>query len=69
MELSTILRKIKHKLAYYLLSPTNYARLIGVNIGENNLIKKCHWSSEPYLISVGNNCQLANCQIFTHGGG
>lgn len=46
-----------------------YARHIGVNIGKTNLIGKNHWSSEPYLITVGNNCQLADCKMFTHGGG
>lgn len=50
-------------------SPLSYARHIGVTIGENNLINKCHWSSEPYLITVGSNCQLTNCKLFTHGGG
>lgn len=53
----------------FIASPVNYARHIGVKIGDNNLIGKGHWSSEPYLITVGNNCQLTNCQIFTHGGG
>lgn len=53
----------------FIASPLKYARHIGVNIGENNLIQKCHWSSEPYLITVGSNCQLTNCQIYTHGGG
>lgn len=50
-------------------SPLKYARHIGVNIGENNLIGKKHWSSEPYLITVGSHCQLTDCKIFTHGGG
>ncbi len=54
---------------HYFASPLKYARHIGVNIGENNLIGKGHWSSEPYLISVGSNCQLTDCKIFTHGGG
>ena len=69
MRFVAILNKIVKKLAYYLLPPLYYARFIGVDIGRNNLIKKCHWSSEPYLITVGSNCQLTNCQIFTHGGG
>lgn len=59
------------KLYKRLLSPENYARLIGVNIGTNNFIpdKNC-WSSEPYLISVGSHCQITNgVRIFTHGGG
>lgn len=50
-------------------SPEAYAKYIGVNIGDNNLIGKNHWSSEPYLITIGSNCQLTNCKIFTHGGG
>lgn len=54
---------------HFIASPLKYARHLGVNIGENNLIGKCHWSSEPYLITVGSNCQLTNCRIFTHGGG
>ena len=49
-------------------SPTKYARYLGVTIGSNNLIGKHHWSSEPYLITIGNYCQLTNCKIFTHGG-
>lgn len=53
----------------FFASPLRYARHIGVNIGENNLIGKNHWSSEPYLITVGDNCQLTDCKIFTHGGG
>lgn len=53
----------------YIASPEAYAKHIGVKIGKNNLIGKGHWSSEPYLISVGSNCQLTTCRIFTHGGG
>lgn len=31
-------------------------------------IKNC-WSSEPYLITVGNNCAITKgVRIFTHGG-
>ena len=65
----TILKRTQNYLAKLFLSPTKYARYIGVNIGENNLIKKNHWSSEPYLITVGSNCQLTSCKIYTHGGG
>lgn len=50
-------------------SPLSYSRYLGVSIGSNNLIGKSHWSSEPYLISIGDNCQLTNCKILTHGGG
>lgn len=64
MEIISYIRKIYWRI---FLSPTNYARRNGVNIGENNLLGYNHWSSEPYLISIGNNCQLTNCKILTHG--
>lgn len=51
------------------MTPRQWAVHLGVQIGTNNLIRKDHWSSEPWLISVGSNCQLTNCKIFTHGGG
>lgn len=53
------------------MSPEKYAKFIGVNIGTNNFIpdKNC-WSSEPYLITIGSNCQITTgVRIFTHGGG
>lgn len=54
----------------FIASPLKYARHIGVNIGKNNLIRKNHWSSEPYLITVGENCQITHgVLIHTHGGG
>ena len=59
------------KITKKFLNPEKYARLIGVNIGTANFIpdKNC-WSSEPYLITVGNHCQITNgVRIFTHGGG
>lgn len=63
---------IHHVLKYLywrlLKSPEEYARHIGVNIGVDNLIEYSHWSSEPYLISIGSHCQLTNCKIHTHGG-
>ncbi len=51
------------------MSPEAYAKYLGVNIGKNNLLGKDHWSSEPYLVTIGSNCQLTNCKIHTHGGG
>lgn len=64
-----IINRIRHIIYKTIKSPTSYARYIGVKIGDHNLIGKNHWSSEPYLITVGNHCQLTNCRIFTHGGG
>lgn len=62
------LRILKKIYWEYFASPEKYARHIGVNIGHSNLINKRHWSSEPYLITVGSYCQLTDCKIFTHGG-
>ncbi len=51
-------------------SPEAYARHIGVKIGKNCLIDTRNWSSEPYLITIGNNCAVThNVSIHTHGGG
>ena len=47
-----------------------YAKYIGVKFGENCLIATKNWSSEPYLIEIGNNVQItSNVSIHTHGGG
>ena len=61
---STLLRHLRKR--FY--TPEQWARYIGVTIGRNNLIGKEHWSSEPYLITVGSHCQLTDCRRFTHGG-
>lgn len=54
----------------YLYSPEKYARHLGVTIGKNCLISSRNWGSEPYLVTIGNNCQITyNVSIFTHGGG
>lgn len=54
----------------FIVSPEKQARHLGVKIGENCLICTRYWSSEPYLITIGNNCQIAhNVSIHTHGGG
>ncbi len=54
---------------YYLLYPEKYARKIGVTIGKNCLIYTRNWSSEPYLITIGNHVQVTKDVYFhTHGG-
>lgn len=53
----------------YLASPEKYARHIGVTIGKNVLISTRNWSTEPYLIIIGNNVQITHgVSIHTHGG-
>ena len=65
-----MLKKIIKLIRKYLTSPLSYARYIGVEIGENCLIDTRNWSSEPYLIKIGNNVQITrNVHFHTHGGG
>lgn len=53
-----------------LYSPEKYARNLGATIGKNCIIKTRNWSGESYLVTIGNNCQIANgVTIHTHGGG
>ena len=42
----------------------------GVRIGNKNFINSKFWSTEPYLITIGNNVQITKgVLIHTHGGG
>ena len=54
----------------HMVSPETYARKKGVKIGVNCVISgRNHWSSEPYLIEIGNNVRIASgTKFFTHGG-
>ena len=46
-----------------------YARNIGVVIGKDCLISTKNFPSEPYLITIGDNCRIAEkVTFFTHGG-
>lgn len=50
--------------------PERYARYIGVNIGRNCYIATKEFSSEPYLITIGNHVQItAGVKFFAHSGG
>lgn len=51
-------------------SPEKQARHLGVKIGKHCLINTRYWSTEPYLVTIGDNVQLTRCvSIHTHGGG
>lgn len=66
-----ICRMLKGKYLELITPPAEYARKIGVNIGEDNFLpdKRC-WSSEPWLISIGSHCQITvGVRFLTHGGG
>lgn len=63
-------KRIVEKIKSFIMSNISYAKMKGVKIGSNTAIAgKDHWSTEPYLISIGENCRIAKgvC-FFTHGG-
>ena len=66
----SIISRLLGGVKYRFQSPVEYARSIGVSIGENCFIPdKTIWPTEPYLIKIGNNCQITSgVKIFTHGG-
>lgn len=65
-----MLKKIKQLLKKFLFTPTQRARMAGVVVGSDNSIYCDFWGSEPYLITIGNHCQITSgVQIYTHGGG
>ncbi len=67
MDIEKIIRKL-YKVIIYLFPIETQARIAGVNIGKNNFIASKFWGSEPYLISIGSNCQITDgVKIFTHG--
>ncbi len=70
MKLPPPLQNLFHQIYKRFSSPLSYARHLGVNIGADNYIPdKDIWSSEPYLITVGNHCQITRgVKLFTHGG-
>lgn len=64
------MNNIKKLFLRYFASCEQYARYLGVTIGKNCLIATRYWSSEPYLITIGNNVQVTqDVKFFTHGGG
>ena len=67
MKITNLIKKIYWHL---LVSPEKEARHLGVTIGKNCLISTRYWSSEPYLITIGDNVQVTdNVSFHTHGGG
>ena len=58
-----------YSLRIYFYSHEKYARRSGVKIGKNCWINTRNFSSEPYLITIGNDVQItANVTFLTHGG-
>lgn len=65
-----LVKKLLFKLKTVLYSNEKLAKKCGVNIGTNNMIASKFWLlSEPYLIKIGNYCQITGgVLILTHGG-
>lgn len=51
------------------LFPIWYARRIGVLVGENCRLISVSYSTEPYLIRIGNHVSATLCHFETHDGG
>lgn len=69
MALKKILEYIIKLFCRLFFSLEKQALMAGVNLGKNNFIASRFWSTEPYLITIGNNCQItAGVKMFTHGG-
>lgn len=66
-----MIKKIKKIYYRYFKSGVEYARLIGITIGEQcHIAKDVHFSSEPYLIKIGSHVAVTQgVMIHTHGGG
>lgn len=60
---------LKYYYFYVFKSPVEFARFLGVKVGNGCMIATRRWSSEPYLVSIGNHVQItAGVAIHTHGG-
>lgn len=65
-----MIKKLINLYWRYIATPENYARHIGVKIGKGCFISTRAWSTEPYLVTIGNHVQLTKgVAIHTHGGG
>jgi acetyltransferase-like isoleucine patch superfamily enzyme len=65
MLIKRIIKSYKRKLE----TPYEYAKRSGVKMGENVQILSKHLTTEPYLITLGNNVRISkDVHFFTHGG-
>lgn len=64
-----IIHILKKKVIRFVCSKEKQAIIAGVKLGKNNFIASKFWSTEPYLIEIGDNCSITTgVKIFTHGG-
>lgn len=63
------MKKLIQIMRMYLMSPEKWARQRGVKIGKGCEIACREFSSEPYLIEIGNYVRIARgTSFYTHGG-
>ncbi len=64
-----ILKKLSNFYWKHFKSNVQYARHIGVHVGEHCVINIKEWSVEPYLVTIGNHVTITqHVQVHTHGG-
>jgi acetyltransferase-like isoleucine patch superfamily enzyme len=51
------------------LMPIAYAKYIGIKVGNNCRLINCNYSTEPYLITLGDHVSATNVYFETHDGG
>ncbi len=64
----TILKRLLHYM-FNVISPVRYARWIGVVIGKDCRLIQVSYSSEPYLITLGDHVSASFVRFETHDGG
>lgn len=66
-----MLRKLKLLYYRFFKSGVDYARFLGVKVGEQcHIASDVHFSSEPYLIEIGSHVAITQgVMLHTHGGG
>lgn len=63
-----IVKKL-YDFAHKSVAPEAYARRIGVRMGKGCRLIKCDFSSEPYLITMGDRVSATKTRFETHDGG
>lgn len=60
-----------HRFFLKRLNPVKYARTNGVNFGKGlKIYGNIHWSTEPWIISIGDNVHITDgVRFLTHDGG
>ena len=62
--------RILYKYTVGFFNPIRYAQKIGVNVGGVHIYGRVSWSSEPWIITLGNNVHITDgVKFITHDGG